>query len=255
MKSIVIDTSDALAYRVIEDGTPTEERSAPEPHKGDIYFGIVTEVSGRNRGASVDIGRSEPGFLPTDQVLPAYGARRGPRARIEDLLEVGQNVLVQVSEVVRGRLELTTMLTLASRYLVIMPGNRSRAVSKKIVNEEERTRLLTLMARLGLPADMGYVLRTSAADQGQRELKDEVVYLLGLWRQLVEGARKVETPQRVYVAVEWVLEEIADEVGSTVSELQVDDAVAYRQIEFWLRHRYGEDHGVLLCGAPGAAAA
>ncbi len=209
---------------------------------GDIHLGTVVNVARNAQGAFVDFGGEDEGFLPAHNVLPCYGKARvrGRRADIQSLLEPGQTVLVQLNEDrsnAKGFV-LTTQISLASPYIVIMHGNPSRAVSKKIGDDLERERLLGIVDSLKPPTDLGYVLRTNAERSEPATLRRELSYLLSLWKDLAGNIKESAAPSLVYRDVESVVRTLGRWIDSDVSRIDTDDALLRRQLKPYLAYRY-----------------
>ncbi len=235
---------EADGYRIRKDsadGARTfAEKVVPAGFIGNIYLGTVVSISRNAQGAFVDFGGQEEGFLPAFQVLPAYGNGAPPRDRrrpnIHSLLQPGQTVLVQVNEDRSNSkgFVLTTQVNLASSLLVIMPGNPSRAVSKKISDDLERDRLLAVLEHMQPPEDLGYVLRTDSEYANQATLRRELVYLLALWGELTRAVKDAEAPSLVYEAAEPVTRLLGTWIDGEVDRVEVESDLLTKQIEIFL---------------------
>lgn len=258
-------------YRIRKDavdGARTfAEKIVPAGFIGNIYLGTVVSISRNAQGAFVDFGGDEEGYLPVSQVLSAYGNGGGQdsngyrdrrRPDIHTLLRPGQTVLVQVNEDRSNSkgFVLTTHVSLASNLLVIMPGNPSRAVSKKISDDLERDRLLAVLEHLQPPEDLGYVLRTDSEYANQATLRRELVYLLALWAELTSGLKNLQAPALVYEAAEPTIRLLGTWIDGEVQRVEVESALLKRQLGVFLRchHKDASLELVVSDNAVGASA-
>ena len=169
------------------------ESAAREQRKSNIYKGIITRIEPSLEAAFVDYGEERHGFLPFKEVSRSYfrpDAEVG-RAKIQDALSEGQELIVQVEKDERGTkgAALTTFLSLAGRYLVLMPNNpRGGGVSRR-VEGEDRDELRGAIEKLQVPEGMSVIARTAAIGRSHEELEWDLNYLMQLW-QAVESASR-----------------------------------------------------------------
>src|SRR6266702_572779 len=174
------------------------ESAAKEQRKSNIYKGVITRVEPSLEAAFVDYGTERHGFLPFKEVARQYfkpGVDVG-RARIQDALDEGQELIVQVEKDERGNkgAALTTFVSLAGRYLVLMPNNpRGGGVSRR-VEGEDRDELREIMDRLDVPAGMSIIGRTAGISRSYEELQWDLSYLLKLWSKIVEATEPARDP-------------------------------------------------------------
>src|SRR5258708_7547055 len=167
------------------------ESAAKEQRKSNIYKGVITRVEPSLEAAFVDYGTERHGFLPFKEVARQFfkpGIDVG-RARIQDALSEGQELIVQVEKDERGNkgAALTTFISLAGRYLVLMPNNpRGGGVSRR-VEGEDRDELREIMDKLDVPAGMSIIGRTAGISRAYEELQWDLTYLLKLWSKIVEA--------------------------------------------------------------------
>src|SRR5438045_6285414 len=194
MKRMLINTTHAEELRVaiVEDQKLIDldiESAAKEQRKSNIYKGVITRVEPSLEAAFVDYGAERHGFLPFKEIARAYF--RNPdadpaRVRIQDALKEGQELIVQVDKDERGNkgAALTTFISLAGRYLVLMPNNpRGGGVSRR-VEGEERAELRDTIDQLEVPAGMSVIARTAGIGRSVEELTWDLNYLLQLWREI-----------------------------------------------------------------------
>src|SRR5690242_4866728 len=195
MKRMLFNATQAEELRVaIVDGQKLVdldiESAAKEQRKSNIYKGVITRVEPSLEAAFVDYGTERHGFLPFKEVARQYfkpGIDVG-RARIQDAISEGEELIVQVEKDERCNkgAALTTFISLAGRYLVLMPNNpRGGGVSRR-VEGEDRDELREIMDQLQLPDGMSVIARTAAIGRSAEELTWDLNYLLQLW-SAVEG--------------------------------------------------------------------
>ena len=167
---------------------------AKEQRNGDIYKGIVTRIEPSLEAAFVDYGADRLGFLAFKEVSRSLfqGDVEVSRARIQDALKEGQEFIVQVEKDERGNkgAALTTFVSLAGRYLVLMPNNpRGGGISRR-VEGNERDELRDLVAQLDVPQGMSIIARTTGIGRTLEELSSDLKYLLKLWRGIENASRQ-----------------------------------------------------------------
>ena len=204
MKRMLFNATQAEELRVaIVDGQKLIdldiETVGKEQKKGNIYKGVITRIEPSLEACFVDYGTERHGFLPFKEVSRAYFRQfDGGRPRIQDVLREGQELIVQVEKDERGNkgAALTTYVSLAGRYLVLMPNNpRGGGVSRRIEGEE-RNELRELLAQLESPAGMSLIARTAGIGRTLEELQWDLNYLLQLWTAIesAAGAQKRAIP-------------------------------------------------------------
>ena len=232
---------------IVEDGLLTEldiEVAGREQTKGNIYKAEVIRVEAGLQAAFVDYGAARPGFLQIGDIHPALwpAARNGEsgerrRPAINDILKRGQKLLVQVVKEERGTkgAALTTELSLAGRYMVLLAESNSRGISRKIEHEPTRRNIKKALEQLDLPENMGYIIRTAAIDQPPEELKRDFDYLLGIYHSIIDHAQKASAPALIYQESGLVLRSIRDYFTPEIDEVLIDDREVYQQArEFFL---------------------
>jgi ribonuclease E len=196
MKRMLFNATQAEELRVaIVDGQKLIdldiESASKEQRKGNIYKGVITRVEPSLEAAFVDYGTERHGFLPFKEISRSYfrpDAEPG-RARIQDAVAEGTEVIVQVEKDERGNkgAALTTFISLAGRYLVLMPNNpRGGGVSRR-VEGEDRNELRETMEKLPVPQGMSVIARTAGIGRTLEELEWDLTYLLKLWEKIGEA--------------------------------------------------------------------
>ncbi|NLD13673.1 MAG: S1 RNA-binding domain-containing protein, partial [Gammaproteobacteria bacterium] len=168
------------------------ESGAREQKKSNIYKGRITRIEPSLEAAFVDFGSDRHGFLPLKEISREYFSKpaEGGRVNIKDVLSEGQEVIVQVDKEERGNkgAALTTFISLAGRYMVLMPNNpRAGGISRRIEGEE-RNELREAMSSVNAPADMGLIVRTAGLGRSAQELQWDLDYLVQLWTAVKEAA-------------------------------------------------------------------
>jgi ribonuclease E len=213
------------------------ETPGNEQKKGNIYKGIITRVEPSLEAAFVDYGEERHGFLPLKEISRAYfkmGTEllEPSKIRIQEVLREGQQLLVQVEKEERGSkgAALTTFISLAGRYLVLMPNNpRAGGVSRRI-ELEGREELRDIISQLELPSGMSVIGRTAGVGHTLEELQWDLNYLLHLWQAIEEAAAQQEAPFLIYHESSLVIRAIRDYFQPDIGEILIDDAAIFEQV-------------------------
>ena len=210
------------------------ESASREQRKSNIYKGLITRIEPSLEAAFIDYGEERHGFLPFKEVARGYFRGDGDpsRARIQDALREGQELIVQVEKDERGNkgAALTTFLSLAGRYLVLMPNNpRGGGVSRRIEGEE-RNELRDQVERLQVPQGMSVIARTAAIGRSLEELQWDLNYLLQLWQAIEEASRDQSAkPFLIYLESSLVIRAIRDYFQPDIGEILIDAEEIYEQ--------------------------
>ena len=238
MKRMLFNATQAEELRVaIVDGQKLIdldiESAAKEQRKSNIYKGVITRIEPSLEACFVDYGADRHGFLPFKEISRAYfkpGVEVG-RAKINEALKEGQELIVQVDKDERGNkgAALTTYVSLAGRYLVLMPNNpRGGGVSRR-VDGDERAELRDTMDQLEVPGGMSLIARTAAIGRQAEELQWDLNYLLQLW-SAIEGAAKQQSGAfLIYLEGSLVIRAIRDYFHSEIGEILIDTDEVYEQ--------------------------
>src|SRR6202795_3757896 len=210
------------------------ESAGKEQRKSNIYKGVITRVEPSLEAAFVDYGTERHGFLPFKEVSRQFfkaGVDAG-RARIQDAISEGQELIVQVEKDERGNkgAALTTFISLAGRYLVLMPNNpRGGGVSRR-VEGEARDELRDTIDQLRAPEGMSVSARTPAIGRSVEELQWDMNYLLQLW-QAIDGAAKepARKPYLIYLESSLVIRAIRDYFQPDIGEILIDTTEIHDQ--------------------------
>lgn len=202
------------------------ETAGREQRKGNIYKGVITRIEPSLEACFVNYGHDRHGFLPFKEVARSY-FKEGVdlrTARIQDALEEGQELIVQVEKEERGNkgAALTTFASLAGRYLVLMPNNpRGGGISRRIEGED-RQELKEAMEQLDLPQGMSMIARTAGIGRSTEELDWDLKYLLKLWHAIDNAAAQHAAPVLIYQESSLVIRAIRDYFSPSISEILID---------------------------------
>jgi ribonuclease E len=231
MKRMLINATQREELRVaIVDGQSLYdldiEIPSKEQKKANIYKGRITRVEPSLEACFVDYGAERHGFLPLKEISRQYfvpGVDHN-RAGIRDLLKEGQELLVQVDKEERGNkgAALTTFISLAGRYLVLMPNNpRAGGVSRRIEGDD-RANLKEVMDQLNIPEDMGLIIRTAGMGREGEELQWDLDYLLQVWKAIAEAAESRRAPFLIYQESKLIIRALRDYLRNDIGEILID---------------------------------
>ena len=240
MKRMLFNATQAEELRVaIVDGQKLIdldiESSAKEQRKSNIYKGVITRIEPSLEAAFVDYGCERHGFLPFKEIARSCVKGSG---RPSDLIREGMEIIVQVEKDERGNkgAALTTYISLAGRYLVLMPNNpRGGGVSRRIEGEE-RNELKDAMAGLEVPDGMSLIGRTAGIGRTTEELQWDLNYLLQLWKA-IEGAASGQTGAfLIYQESSLVIRAIRDYFQPDIGEILIDTEDVFQQAQGFMAH-------------------
>jgi ribonuclease E len=245
MKRMLFNATQAEELRVaIVDGQKLIdldiESAAKEQRKSNIYKAVITRIEPSLEAAFVDYGAERHGFLPFKEVSRA-NFREGVepnRATIKEALKEGQELIVQVDKDERGNkgAALTTFISLAGRYLVLMPNNpRGGGVSRRIEGED-RNELREAMDQLDVPQGMSLIARTAGIGRSAEELQWDLNYLMQLWRAIEGAAGGQKGPFLIYQEGSLVIRAIRDYFQPDIGEILIDTDDIYEQAQQFMSH-------------------
>jgi len=206
--------------------------------RGNIYRGVIANLQPALNAAFVDYGVARNGFLAIQDVVAEARYKEPPagrRSRIDDVLEKGKPIVVQVVREPEGQkgAALTTNLSLAGRYLVLTPFEDTRGVSRKVEDEETRAQLKEIVGKLELPDGCGVIVRTNALDQSRAELQRDLAALLRVWKRIQQEAMMGSGASLLYSDQDLILRALRDHLDGSVEEVLVDDEGAFgRALEY-----------------------
>lgn len=215
------------------------EHAGKEQRKSNIYKGVITRIEPSLEAAFVDYGMDRHGFLPFKEVARSYYKEGvGSGARIQDALKEGQELIVQVDKDERGNkgAALTTFISLAGRYLVLMPNNpRGGGVSRRIEGED-RDELRDVLAQLEVPKGMSIIARTAGIGRNAEELQWDLNYLTQLWTA-IDGASAMQAgAYLIYQEGSLVIRAIRDYFSSDIGEILIDTPDIHEQAVQFMNH-------------------
>jgi ribonuclease E len=210
-------------------------------YRGNIYRGTVANVQPSLDAAFVDFGVDKHGLLRAEDVVPAAVQRKGggdgKRPRIDRLLEKGRPILVQVVRDgigTKGAL-LTTNVSIAGRYLVLMPFEETRGISRKLEDSETRGVIRQRLEQLDLPDGFGVIARTNAGDQPKSSLNRDLNALLRLWKRVRSEAATGKGARLLYSDQDLILQVLRDSLDASIDEVLVDDDDAHDKVRAYMR--------------------
>jgi ribonuclease E len=214
------------------------ESSGKEHLRGNIYKARVARIEPGLQAAFLDFGQKKQGFLQMREIKPEFFQKKveGKRARIQDVLAKGQELIVQVEKDERDTkgASLTTYISIPGRYIVMMPGQQRVGISRKIEDRGDRERLKEIFNSLKLPKDMGFILRTACCEKTSEELSNDLKYLTKLWNKIQAESKKVSAPALIYKEQDIAVRTVRDYLTDDVTEVLIDDQAAYRNTKQFL---------------------
>jgi ribonuclease E len=233
MKRMLINATQQEELRVaLVDGQKMYDLDIESPgheqKKSNIYKGKITRVEPSLEAAFVDYGAERHGFLPLKEIARTYfpkGYNFEGRPQIKDAIKEGQEVIVQIDKEERGQkgAALTTFISLAGSYLVLMPNNpRAGGISRRIEGDE-RTELKQALNKLNLPDGMGLIVRTAGVGKSFEELEWDLSVLLTHWKAITEAAESRPAPFLIHQESNVIIRAIRDYLRRDIGEILIDD--------------------------------
>ncbi|MEY4194425.1 MAG: hypothetical protein RLZZ226_793, partial [Pseudomonadota bacterium] len=212
-----------------------------EQKKANIYKGIITRVEPSLEAAFVNYGSERHGFLPFKEITPNYlghvQEEDYSRREIKDLLKEGREILVQVEKEERGNkgAALTTYVSLAGSYLVLMPNNpRAGGISRRIEGDI-RADMREVMAHLEIPDGMGLIVRTAGGGKSAEELQWDLNYLLQLWEVIERSASEKPAPVLVFQESNVIIRALRDHLRADIDEILIDHPATFKLVRSFLQ--------------------
>ncbi len=212
------------------------ESASSAQRKGNIYQARVTRVEPSLEAAFVDYGADRQGFLPLKEISRAHfrnfsSATPMAQVKIKDVIEEGQELLVQVEKDERGTkgAALTTFISLAGRYLVLMPNNPKGGGISRRIDGDERTDLREAMSGLNCPPEHSLIARTAGIGKSPEELQWDLDFLLQLWTVIDQAAQSQEPPFLVYQESNLIVRTLRDYLRSDIQEILIDEASVFER--------------------------
>lgn len=216
------------------------ESAGKEQRKSNIYKAVITRLEPSLEAAFVEYGGERHGFLPFKEISRSYlkESLDSGRVRVQDALHEGQELIVQVDKDERGTkgAALTTYISLAGRYLVLMPNNpRGGGVSRRIEGED-RAELRDVMSHLNIPQGMSIIARTAGIGRSEEELQWDLNYLLQLWRAIEDASKGQSGAFLIYQESSLVIRAIRDYFNQEIGEILIDTESIYEQACQFMGH-------------------
>lgn len=228
---------------IVEDGCLDElyiESSIKEATLGNIYKGQIENIEPSLQAVFVNYGADRNGFMQINEVHPEYFKVEPPARGQVDLrkaLARGQELLVQVTKERIGSkgAALTTFLSFAGRYVVLMPGRDQIGVSRKIEDEDERQRLKQIARDLPVPEDCGLIIRTVAAERNKKDITRDLSYLVRLWGDVRKRVPGLPTPSLVHKEQDLAIRTIRDHFTPEIKEILIDDHELFERAREYMK--------------------
>ena len=238
MKRMLINATQAEELRVaIVDGQTLYdidiEQPSREQKKSNIYKGRITRIEPSLEAAFVEYGAARHGFLPLKEVSRDYfqSGVDPNKGSIKELLREGQEVVVQVDKEERGNkgAALTTFISLAGRYMVLMPNSPTAGGVSRRIEGEDRAELKKAMDALTIPDEMGVIIRTAGVGRDAEELQWDLDYLLSIWRAIAEAALSKPSPFLIYQESRLITRALRDYMRADIAEILIDTPEMYAE--------------------------
>lgn len=238
MKRMLINATQAEELRVaIVDGQTLYdidiEQPAKEQKKSNIYKGRITRLEPSLEAAFVEYGGERHGFLPLKEISRDYfqSGVDPNKAGLKELLREGQEVVVQVEKEERGNkgAALTTFISLAGRYMVLMPNSPTAGGVSRRIEGEDRAELKRAMDALQIPDEMGVIIRTAGVGRDAEELQWDLDYLLSVWKAVAEAALSKPAPFLIYQESRLIIRALRDYMRADIGEILVDTPEMYEE--------------------------
>ena len=203
--------------------------------KANVYKAKITRVEPSLEAAFVDFGADRHGFLPLKEIAPEYYRSKAPenegKVRIKDVLKEGTEVIVQVDKEERGTkgAALTTYISLAGRYMVLMPNNPKAGGISRRIEGEDRSELKASLSQLNLSDGMGVIIRTAGVGRTTEELQWDLDYLLQLWDAISQANADSKSPTLLYQESDVIIRAVRDYLRDDIDQVLIDDTTAYQR--------------------------
>ncbi len=211
------------------------ENRLREQKKANIYKGKITRIEPSLEAAFIDYGSERHGFLPLKEISREYFTKQPKdiegRIRIKDVIKEGQEVIVQVDKEERGNkgAALTTFISLAGRYLVLMPNNpRAGGISRRI-DGDDRAELKDALSHIDIPQGMGIIVRTAGVGRSSEELQWDLNYLKQLWSKIKEQSEEEAAPHFLFQESDVIIRAIRDYLRPDIGEVIIDNIGSYNR--------------------------
>ncbi len=246
MKRMLINATQPEELRIaLVDGQTLYDLDVETPHhqkkKANIYKGRITRIEPSLEAAFVDYGSERHGFLPFKEIAEEYFPDTKPesgRFNIKDVLTEGQEVIVQVQKEERGNkgAALTTQITLAGPYIVMMPNNPKAGGISRRIEGDDRSEIRDSLRDLDIPEGMGLIIRTAGVGKNTDELQWGVNYLVQLWEAIQKAADSKPAPFLIHQESDMVILAIRDYLRQDIGEIIIDDMPTFHKARDFIQH-------------------
>ncbi len=236
---ILINAVDSEECRIarVQDSHLEEfhiESAAKEVTHGNIYKGIITRIEPSLQAVFINYGAERHGFLQKNEIHSDYFQDNPTGGRsIQNIVKRGQELMVQVTKdpIMKKGAMLTTYISLPGRYTVLMPGGKTRGISRKIEDEAERSRLKEIVSKLKLPEEFGTIVRTVGISSTKTLLDKDLRDLMRLWKNINKQGITKEAPALLYKERNLAIRSIRDYLTPDITEILIDDQTVYSEIK------------------------
>jgi ribonuclease E len=246
MKRMLINATQEEELRVaMVDGQKIYDLDIEVPSKAqkkaNIYKGKITRVEPSLDAAFVNYGSDRHGFLPLKEISREYFVNEpqgGGRINIREVLKEGQDIVVQIDKEERGSkgAALTTFISLAGRFIVLMPNNpRAGGVSRRITGDD-REIIRTALRDLAVPGGMGVIIRTAGVGRSNEELTWDMDYLQGIWESIKTAVVNSSSPSLIFQDSNAIIRALRDHLTGDIGELLIDDKNAFEEARKFMEH-------------------
>ena len=243
MKRMLINATQPEELRVaLVDGQKLYdfdiEVPSKEQKKSNIYKGIITRVEPSLEAAFVNYGAEKHGFLPFKEIVPEYRGVSDNEEKANKIgIREGQEIVVQIEKEERGNkgAALTTYISLAGTYLVLMPNNPKAGGISRRIEGENRSELRETMSALEIPDSMGLIIRTAGSDKSVEELQWDLNYLMQLWEAIDRSSREQSAPFLIFQESNVIIRALRDHLRGDIDEILIDQEAAFKLASNFLK--------------------
>ncbi len=245
MKRMMINANQPVEVRIaLVDGQKLYDLDVETPHhqkkKSNIYKGTITRVEPSLEAAFVDYGSERHGFLPFKEVAEEYFPKDSDNKRpsIKAVLSEGQEIIVQVQKEERGNkgAALTTQITLAGPYIVMMPNNPKAGGISRQIEGDDRSDMRDALVDVEIPNGAGLIIRTAGVGKSTEELQWSVTYLSQLWDAIKQAANQKQAPFLIHQESDIVILAIRDYLRQDIGEIIIDDMETFHKAKDFIQH-------------------
>ncbi|MCP3944941.1 MAG: Rne/Rng family ribonuclease [Desulfobacteraceae bacterium] len=210
------------------------ETAAKQVTQGNIYKGIVTRVEQSLHAVFVDYGEQKNGFLQKNEIHSDYFQEVETKEKaLFNLIKKGQEMIVQVTKnpINQKGAMLTTFISLPGRFGVLMPGNTTKGVSRKIDEEDERKRLVGILKSIKIPEGFGMIVRTAGKNATKTMLTSDLKYLMRVWKNIDKLAMENEAPSLLYKEQSLAVRSLRDYFTTDITEILIDSPGTFKEVQ------------------------